>query len=111
MLTKTGRDLPLLDMTKDDYVVPQGEENLYHVRIEIEEFDRKTGTRMSVPRIQKFGRSMWETTVRRELQRQGYTMLVLHDPAEPVVPATQSTETPEPPKKGRGGKKNDGVQD
>ena len=37
---------------------------------------------MSRPRIQIFGAKEYETTVKNDLVRQGYTLDVLHDPTE-----------------------------
>lgn len=64
------------------YTVPKGEENSYHCLIEVRQFDAKTGERISRPRIQKFGRKAFEYTVRDNLLKQGYTIEVLHSPAD-----------------------------
>ena len=82
MLTKKGKDVNVLDIDKSNYLVPTGEEHLYHVKIEVKEFSRTTGERLSVPRIQKFGIKEFETMVRSSLKRHGWTIEVLHDPHE-----------------------------
>lgn len=53
---------------------------VYHVKIEVKQFNSKTGERISRPRIQKFGMKTWESSVRDSLRKQGYTMEILHDP-------------------------------
>lgn len=80
MIAKNGRDLPIEQITSENYVVPRGEEMVYHVKIEVKQFNSKTGERISRPRIQKFGMKIWESSVRDSLRKQGYTMEILHDP-------------------------------
>ena len=80
MIAKNGRDLPIEQITSENYVVPRGEEQVYHVKIEVKQFNPKTGERISRPRIQKFGMKTWESSVRDSLRKQGYTMEILHDP-------------------------------
>lgn len=80
MIAKNGRDLPIEQITSENYVVPRGEEHVYHVKIEVKQFNSKTGERISRPRIQKFGMKTWESSVRDSLRKQGYTMEILHDP-------------------------------
>ena len=80
MIAKNGRDLPIEQITSENYVVPLGEEHVYHVKIEVKQFNSKTGERISRPRIQKFGMKTWESSVRDSLRKQGYTMEILHDP-------------------------------
>ena len=80
MIAKNGRDLPIEQITSENYVVPSGEEMVYHVKIEVKQFNSKTGERVSRPRIQKFGMKTWESSVRDSLRKQGYTMEILHDP-------------------------------
>lgn len=80
MIAKNGRDLPIEQITSENYVVPRGEEHVYHVKIEVKQFNSKTGEKVSRPRIQKFGMKTWESSVRDSLRKQGYTMEILHDP-------------------------------
>ena len=82
MITKDGRDTPIEKLTPELYIVPKGEEKDYHAIIEVKQFDSKTGKRISTPRIQKFGRKMFETHVLASLRKQGYDVTILHDPNE-----------------------------
>lgn len=80
MITKDGRDLPIEKLTAENYIVPKGEEKDYHAIIEVREFDRKTGRRLSTPRVQKFGRKAFENHIQASLRKQGYDITILHDP-------------------------------
>lgn len=82
MLTKDGKDVEVLKIDANNYKVPAGEEHLYHVKIEVKKFNPESGARMSRPRIQKFGAKEYDTTVKNDLVRQGYTLEVLHNPTE-----------------------------
>lgn len=82
MITKDGRDTPIEKLTPELYIVPKGEEKSYHAVIEVVFFDQKTGQRISRPRVQKFGKKMFETHVLNSLRKQGYTVTILHDPNE-----------------------------
>lgn len=82
MLTKDGKDVDILAIDADNYKVPTGEEHLYHVKIEVKKFNADNGKRLSKPRIQIFGAKEYETTVKNDLIRQGYTLEVLHNPTE-----------------------------
>lgn len=82
MITKDGRDTPIERITPDNYIVPKGEESSYHCIIEVEQFDPKTGKRLSKPRLQKFGRKIFETHVQSSLRKQGYKVIILHNPTE-----------------------------
>lgn len=74
--------MPIEALTKENYLVPKGEEKCYHAVIEVVQFDPKTGKRLSKPRVQKFGKKMFETHVLASLKKQGYTVTILHDPNE-----------------------------
>ena len=80
MITKDGRDTPIEKLTPENYIVPKGEEKSYHCVIEVVQFDQKTGKRISKPRVQKFGKKIFETSVLASLRKQGFTVIVLHDP-------------------------------
>lgn len=80
MITKDGRDTPIEKLTPENYVVPKGEERAYHAVIEVKQFDQKTGRRISQPRVQKFGKKSFETNVADSLRKQGYDIVILHDP-------------------------------
>lgn len=86
MLVKTDkgktRDVALLDVTPENYICPKGEEMLYHCRIEVKKFDQESGERLSQPRLQKFGRKFFESFGLHNLRKLGYTVDILHDPAE-----------------------------
>lgn len=79
MITKNGRDLPIEQITAENYIVPKGEEYMYHAKIELFQTDTK-GIRLSRPNIQKFGMKMWKRLIYDNLVKQGYTIEVLHDP-------------------------------
>ena len=80
MITKDGRDTPIEKLTAENYIVPKGEEKDYHAVIEVVQFDQKTGKRLSKPRVQKFGKKIFEAHVLNSLRKQGYTVTILHDP-------------------------------
>lgn len=80
MITKDGRDTPIEKLTAENYIVPSGEEKDYHAVIEVVQYDTKTGKRLSRPRVQKFGKKIFEAHVADSLRKQGYTVTILHDP-------------------------------
>lgn len=82
MITKDNKDLPVLEITPENYLVPAGEERFYHVKMEVESFDQHTGERLSHPFIQKFARIDFENGMLSVLRQQGYAMEILHDPKE-----------------------------
>ena len=82
MITKDWRDITIEKLTADNYIVPKGEERYYHAVIEVKQFDPKTGRRLSTPRVQKFGKKIFETSVLASLKKQGYEVTILHDPKE-----------------------------
>lgn len=82
MITKDNKDLPILEITPENYLVPAGEERSYHVKMEIRSFDQHTGERLSHPFIQKFARVDFENGMFSVLRQQGYAMEILHDPKE-----------------------------
>ena len=52
MLVKTGvngetKDVSIFDVTPENYIVPKGEEHLYHCLIEVRKFDSDTGKRLT----------------------------------------------------------------
>ena len=77
----TTKDVPILEVNAANYIVPQGEEGTYHCRIEQQQFDPRSGKRLSRPRIQKFEAKSWPT-IKRNLQQQGWEIDVLHDPTD-----------------------------
>lgn len=82
MQTKDGRDTPIEKLTPELYIVPRGEEKDYHAVIEVEQYDSKTGRKLSKPRLQKFGRKAFESHVEKSLRKQGYKITILHNPTE-----------------------------
>lgn len=82
MITKDGRDTAIENLTASNYAVPKGEERYYHAVIEVKQFDPKTGKRLSTPRVQKFGKKIFETYVLANLKKQGYEVTILHNPNE-----------------------------
>ena len=77
----TTKDVDILDVTPENYIVPKGEEGSYHCRIEQTNFNPRTGKRNSVPRIQKFEAKMWPM-LKRNLKLQGWDIDVLYDPTD-----------------------------
>lgn len=75
------KDVPILEVNAANYIVPEGEEGSYHVRQEITNFDQRTGRRLSVPRIQKYGAKEFKA-ISRILRQQGYELTILHDPTD-----------------------------
>ena len=76
------KDVNVTDVTPENYIVPDNEKHLYHAVIEIRKFDSETGKRLSIPRIQKFGKKAFENGVADNLKKQGYSVTMLHDPNE-----------------------------
>lgn len=76
------KDVNVSEVTPDNYIVTDNEKKLYHCIIEVRKFDPETGKRLSVPRIQKFGKKTFENSVSHNLKLQGYTVTILHDPNE-----------------------------
>lgn len=74
------KDVGLLDVTPENFIVPKGEENCYHCRIEVVKFHDGTGERLSKPRIQVFGKKFFETFGLHNLRKNGYKVDILHDP-------------------------------
>ena len=75
------KDVSILDVTPENYIVPKGEEGTYHCRIEQTQFNPRNGKRQSKPRIQKFDAKMYPSIL-RNLKLQGWDVEVLHDPTE-----------------------------
>lgn len=79
---KEGRtkDVGLLDVTPENFIVPKGEEHFYHCRIEVVKFNQETGDRISRPRMQVFGKKFFETFGLHNLRKMGYRVDIMHDP-------------------------------
>lgn len=63
-----------------NYIIPKGEERLFHVRQELVQYDPKTGRKLSKPSIKKYGMKIFLTNLRDRLIQQGYTLEILSDP-------------------------------
>lgn len=82
MITKDGRDVAIEQLTPENYLVPKGEERFYHCLIEVKQFSRTTGAKLSRPRVQKFNRKMFERVVRDNLTKAGWTITILWNPTQ-----------------------------
>ena len=78
MITKEGQDLPVDKITADNYKVKDKEANLYHIKMERIDYDRK-GKKNSTPFIQKVGINAYKSCS-HEWKRQDFTVEILHDP-------------------------------
>ena len=86
------KDVAITDVTPENYIVPSNEQHLYHCVIEVRKFDSETGKRLSIPRIQKFGKKGFENGVADALKKQGYTVTILHDPNEYVKAQAEANQ-------------------
>ena len=75
------KDVPVTQVTPENYIVPEKEKHVYHTIIEVKKFNAETGERLSKPRVQKFGAKSFRSIL-NGLKRQGYTVTVLYDPTE-----------------------------
>lgn len=75
------KDVPIVEVTPENYIVPKGEEDTFHCKIEQTQFNPRNGKRLSRPRIQKFDSKMY-AQVARNLRQQGWDIEVLYDPSE-----------------------------
>lgn len=75
-----NQNLPLLSISRENYLVPKGEEQIVHYKAEKILFDPKDGrTRLSHPDLLKTGVKMFDD-VKRNLEMQGYTIEILYHP-------------------------------
>ena len=74
------KDVNILDVTPENFIVPKGEEDCFHCRIEVKKFNKDTGERISKPRMQVFGKKFFESFGLHNLRKQGFTVDVMHDP-------------------------------
>ena len=75
------KDVPIVEVTAENYIVPRGEEETYHCKIEQTQYNPRNGKRLSRPRIQKFESKMYPS-IARNLRQQGWDIEVLYDPTE-----------------------------
>lgn len=85
------KDVPITEVTPDNYIVPVGEEMQYHVIQEIKRFDASSGKRLSRPRVQKYGYKEFNTII-RNIKSLGYDITVLHDPTEYIKQRDEEIE-------------------
>ncbi len=86
------KDVAITDVTQENYIVPDNEKHLYHCIIEVRKFDSESGKRLSIPRIQKFGKKAFDNGIGSNLKKQGYTITILYDPADYVKAQTEVTQ-------------------
>lgn len=79
------KDVPITQVTKENYIVAETAKHVYHCLIEVRKFNPETGERLSRPRVQKFGKKAFESNVFASLKQQGYTITILHDPNEYIA--------------------------
>ena len=75
------KDVPIVEVTAENYIVPRGEEDTNHCKNERTQYNPRNGKRLSRPRIQKFESKMYPS-VARNLRQQGWDIEVLYDPTE-----------------------------
>lgn len=101
MKTQDGtHDVPMINantgeynVNAGNYIVPAGEEALYHVIQEQKKFNAETGKRLSKPIIQKYGKKEYESIVQRQLRLQGFQVVVLHEPVQVAQNVKTTTAT------------------
>jgi hypothetical protein len=76
------KDVAVSEVTKENYIVPQNEQGLYHCKMELVKFNENTGKRINKPTIQKVGKRAFESIMRKQWTEYGYTIEILHDPTE-----------------------------
>lgn len=79
MLTKDGKNLPLTEVTAENYLVEDREKGFYHCKLERVLFSSTDGSRLSRPFVQKFDVKGFEGLY-RNLIESGYSVDILHDP-------------------------------
>jgi len=75
------KDVNIMDVTSENYIVPENEKHLFHVKMEQKAFNPNTGVRLSRPFIQKFGTKTWQH-LKGNFKGNNYTMEVLYDPTD-----------------------------
>lgn len=80
--TKAGELANLEKLTPEKYQVPAGEEHLYHVLQETKKYDADTGQKRTKPRVQKYGKKVFENNVYASQTKRKMSMVILHDPNE-----------------------------
>lgn len=73
------RDVKIEDVNAQNYIVPENERHVFHVKQEIRSFDPKTGRKISVPVVQKYGAKTF-AQIERQLKLQGWELEILYNP-------------------------------
>lgn len=74
-----NNNLPLISISRENYNVPKGEEQLVHYKIEKVRFSNDGRVRISHPDLIKTSDKMFDM-VKRNLELQGYTLEILYHP-------------------------------
>lgn len=93
MLTREGKNLPLTEITAENYLVDERERGFYHCKMERKLFDGASGVRLSRPFIQKFERKGFDGLY-RSLVESGYDIVILHDPTKAVAVKSAAVDVP-----------------
>lgn len=74
----------LINVTKDNFICPKGEERSYHCLLEQEHkrYSESTGAYIGAVRLQAFGKKFIEHGGIHHLRSLGYRVTILHDPNE-----------------------------
>lgn len=73
------RDVKIEDVNAQNYIVPENERHVFHVKQEIRSYDQKTGRKISVPVVQKYGAKTFNQ-IERQLRLQGWELEILYNP-------------------------------
>lgn len=93
MQTRDGRDLPIADMTAENYVVEEKDKGFFHIKIQRKVHDKDRQEYFYRTRIQKFGVKEWGI-VQKELLKTQETLFVLYDPTDYLAKkATEKRES------------------
>lgn len=79
------KDVDIMQVTPENYIVPENEKNRYHCLIGIEKFDSNTGKQITKLWLQKFGKKSFENKIQRSLKLQGNKVIILHNPNDWVA--------------------------
>lgn len=90
--TKDGKK-SLLEVTRENYIVPKGEEQLVHYIAEKVLFDGKTGKRLSHPDLIKTDVKLFESVMLRNLELQDYSINIVYHPEGKYIDFTPAEDT------------------
>lgn len=75
------------------YMISEINKEYYHVAMEIRSFNKATGAKTSVSRVQMFDEKNWKMQTKDvETALTGVTVHILHDPRKPLILADDSDE-------------------